>query len=358
MIRSLIPTSLKPSLRRARSNIEGAMLCVFSSNRFLAGLYYFLFDRSFDREHLAVLRGRRAYLDSLGEMKHSSALLRRNIHRIEKGLIMRPRRQIFAEGFVQETVDCYLRAESTPGFSESELRWATHVLEEYFDVVGHSQVIDSARGQFQQLRTGDASDKARAGHRLKPYPLAMAPATDISYEKLLRLFLRRRSVRWYQAKRVDPELIHRAIAAAALAPSACNRQPFRFLLSTDPKRSALIASCAGGTVGFADNFQSILVLVGDLSAYPFERDRHLIYIDSALAAMQLMLAAETLGLSTCPINWPDIEEAERRIHGLLGLPPQERVIMLLAIGYGDSSGEIPYSQKKSVHELTRDLDAP
>ena len=60
----------------------------------------------------------------------------------------------------------------------------------------------------------------------------------------------------------------------------------------------------------------IVQVVGNLAAYPLERDRHLIYIDSALASMQLMLAAETLGLSTCPINWPDVDFAEQNIQQL------------------------------------------
>ena len=98
-----------------------------------------------------------------------------------------------------------------------------------------------------------------------------------------------------------------------------------------------------------------MAVVGDLSAYPLERDRHLIYIDASLASMQLMLAAETLGLATCPINWPDIERAEQRIRDLLDLPPHERVIMLIAIGYGDPEGGVPYSQKKQSNVLVHEF---
>ena len=107
-------------------------------------------------------------------------------------------------------------------------------------------------------------------------------------------------MRWYLQEPVPVELVCQAIDAAAQAPSACNRQPFRFIVSTEPESASRIADCAGGTAGFAQQLPAIIVVVGDLSAYPLERDRHLIYIDAALASMQLMLAAETLGLSTCP----------------------------------------------------------
>ncbi len=92
-------------------------------------------------------------------------------------------------------------------------------------------------------------------------------------------------------------------------------------------------------------------MVGDLGAYPEARDRHVIYIDGSLAAMQLMLAFESLGLSTCPINWPDIETAERRLAQKLGLAYHERTVMLLAVGYADPTGGIPYSDKKTDEEL-------
>ncbi len=177
----------------------------------------------------------------------------------------------------------------------------------------------------------------------------------MSFEDLHSLFVRRRSVRWYLQKQVPAELICKAIDAAAQAPSACNRQPFRFIVSTQQEWASRIAECAGGTAGYSQQLPAIIVVVGDLSAYPLERDRHLIYIDASLATMQLMLAAETLGLSTCPINWPDVDSAEQRIRELLKLPAHERVIMLVAIGYGDPASGGPYSQKKQSDLLVTEF---
>ena len=114
------------------------------------------------------------------------------------------------------------------------------------------------------------------------------------------------------------------------------------------------ASLAMGTVGFAENIPALAVVVGDLSCYQEYRDRHLIYIDASLAAMQFMLALETLGLSTCPINWPDIEVREQKMQKLLNLPAFQRPVMLIAIGYADPEALIAYSQKKDVEQLIRE----
>src|SRR5690606_12359360 len=127
------------------------------------------------------------------------------------------------------------------------------------------------------------------------------------------------------------------------------------LFCNDPIKSSKIAACAGGTTGFSENIPSIVVVVGDLSAYPSERDRHLIYIDGALATMQFILALQAQGLSSCCINWPEVERSEKRIRGIIDLKVHERIIMLLAVGYADPQGGIPYSQKKKDFLILEDI---
>jgi len=96
---------------------------------------------------------------------------------------------------------------------------------------------------------------------------------------------------------------------------------------------------------------AIGAVIGRLRAYPEERDRHVIYIDGALAAMSFMLALETVGLSSCAINWPDVAAHEEKIAKLLGLAPDERVVMLIGFGHADPDGKIPYSAKKPLASM-------
>ncbi len=349
MFRSIIsrlPPRLKAVLRNSRAIVQLTVVRICSHNGFLSSLYYVMFSRQFYSEHRAVLRGRLRYGEDLKGGGTSSPLLRRNTHRLEKGLIMKPRRPVFAEGFILETVQAFNRARETPSYSAEELRWAADVLGEYFSVVSDTAIIKNAREVF--AGAGDIKTEPHDTGQVhsKPYLRSDSPALSVSFEDLQKLFRRRRSVRWFLQEPVPIELIYKAIDAAAQAPSACNRQPFRFIVATKPEWVSQIADCPGGAAGFSGQLPAIIVVVGDLSAYPFERDRHLIYIDASLANMQLMLAAETLGLATCPINWPDMKIAENRIGKLIKLPAHERVVMLMAIGYGDPDSGVPYSQKK------------
>lgn len=359
-IKKLLPKSVISFIRKSITNVKLVFLPLAHKSRLLSSFYY-LISNEFSNEHQAVLKGRKAYHESLKDIGETCALLRRNTHRLEKGLIMRPRRSVFAEGFIQETVDCYRDAVKSKLLAETEKKWATDVLDEYFKIVGSTAITEQARKVYTEARQQLpdvfelAAEFPSEDASYKPYSYAQLPDSDISFDELKKLFIRRRSVRWYQDKKVPLELVQKAANIASFAPSACNRQPYRFLFSNEKEKAVAIAKCAGGTTGFAENLPAMIAIVGDLSAYPYERDRHLIYIDGSLAAMQLMLALETLGLSTCSINWPEVDANERKIRKVIQLKDYERVVMLLAVGYADSSGGIPYSQKKENQLILEDI---
>ncbi|MEM6350533.1 MAG: nitroreductase family protein [Cyanobacteria bacterium P01_D01_bin.14] len=263
---------------------------------------------------------------------------------------MKPRRHIFAKEYIEETVAVYkeaLLANSDKANSNIELKWAHDVLSQYFSVVGAEPKIDKARLSFLSLPSLPKSPK------FVPYIRNLEEPSAVSFEQFLSLSYQRRSVRWYLQKPVPRELLDKAIIAASYAPSACNRQPFEFRVFDDPSLVQRVAEIPMGTKGFSHNFPVIIVVLGMLRAYFDERDRHLIYIDAALASMSLMYAFETLGLSSCPINWPDIEVKEQKISRLLNLKSDERAIMLISVGYPSPEGMVAYSQKKILDEIRR-----
>lgn len=335
---------LKALLRRILERLDAWFLPLFSANRYLASLYY-LANPRFHREHLGVVSGRVAFARREGGA--SDPMLRRNIHRLEKGLLMQPRHPTFAADYIGETVEAFLRAERSRTLDANEQRWAHDVLLRYFDEVVDTAEIAAARRRF------DPAARSRPAQSWSPVASASRPSPAVPFEDFLKLCQRRRSIRWFLNQRVPQELIEQAVSAAAQAPSACNRQPFLYRLFTDPADAARIAAIPMGTTGYAEQVPALIVVLGDLSAFPHERDRHVPYIDASLATMQLMLALETLGLSSCPINWPDIEYLERRMQQVLELPPYIRPVMLLAIGYADPAGGVAFSAKKPVAHLLR-----
>ncbi|MCL1049586.1 nitroreductase family protein [Shewanella abyssi] len=348
VLKKLLPNSIVSKIYALKIEINFQFIKLFAKSDFLSSLYYLLFSSSFSREHRSVLKGRLAYKQTLLLVDKSSALLRRNIHRIEKGLIMQPRRDVFAEAYIGETVKCYTSAMEQTSVCTEELKWAQDVLTLYFSVVSHHGAIAKAFEDYN-------SECEHSALSYVPYKYKDLPPSCVTFEQLETLYKRRRSVRWFENKEVPIALLKQAVNAASLAPSACNRQPYEFYIVNESGKATALAELAMGTAGFAKNIQCTIAIVGDLSAYPAERDRHVIYIDSSLASMQLMLALETLGLATCSINWPDVEGREKAIESKLELPKHKRVIMLMAVGYAQKEGGIPFSQKKSDKLLVKEI---
>lgn len=320
-------------------------------------LYYTFFSRAFRREQYAFAYGQQKYREQCQNPEPGQRYrLRRNIHRLEKGLLMRPRRPLFALDYIGETVDDYSRSHLATSATattnpDTELQWAHDVLVAYFQVVERPPVIERAHQQFQRLPPFSATN-GEPGQAI-PYQRNLQTACPVTYADLMALAERRRSVRYYLPKPVSRTLIDQALTVAAQSPSACNRQPFFFIVLDEPDLIAKAAKLPIGIHGYTQNIPVLIILIGRLRAYAEERDRHLIYIDSALAAMSFMLALETLGLSSCPINWPDIEAHERAMAKLLRLEPDERPILLMSVGYPDPDGVVAFSQKKTLEYLRR-----
>ena len=260
---------------------------------------------------------------------------------------MRPRREVFALDYIGETLSAYSEAVNSNRVNSMELKWAYDVLEEYFSVCGDSPVLLSEKEYFRSL----AKTKLQDVDKQVPYLRNLKKSPAVSYKDLLDLAIRRRSVRWFLDKAVPRELVDQAIELAGWAPSACNRQPFKFIIFDDEKMIQKIAKIPFGMVGYRENVKMLAVLVGEQRNYFDERDRHLIYIDAALAAMGFLLGLETLGLSSCCVNWPEIARKDEMMAEAIGLSADERPVMLIAIGYPDPEGMVPRSTKKTIDNL-------
>ena len=347
--KSVIPKSGITKIKQINNSLNKLTLNFLSSSPWISSIYYVFVSPAFRREHHGVLYGKYKYFQLLESAENSNYLLRRNIHRLEKGLLMKPRKDVFAVNYIGATVESYKKIllNKPQGIEIEEFQWFYDVLYEYFSIIGPNPKIDLIKQKFMAL-------EHLCDHKqYVPYKRNLDKPNPVNYEQFWELSQRRRSVRWYLPQPLPRELLDKAITAAALSPSACNRQPFEFRVFDKPELIEQVSSMPMGTKGFNHNFPVIIAVIGKLRAYFSERDRHVIYIDASLASMSFMYALETLGLSSCPINWPDIETRERKMSNLLDLEPDEKVIMLISAGYPDPEGMVAYSQKKSLNQLRR-----
>ena len=153
----------------------------------------------------------------------------------------------------------------------------------------------------------------------------------------LQLVQARQSDRSYDKQRpVEPEKLERILEAARLAPSACNAQPWKFVVITDKELAQKAGKAAAG-LGmnkFAkDAPVHILVVEESMNITSFLgakiKDKYFPLIDIGIAAAHITLAAESEGLGSCILGWFD----EKEIKKLVGIPANKRLLLDITIGY-------------------------
>ncbi len=176
----------------------------------------------------------------------------------------------------------------------------------------------------------------------------------------------RRSVRRYTEQPIAPELVQRLLKAAIWAPSAHNRQPWRFVVLSSAEARCKLAAAMGERLradltadGAAPELierdvsrsysrisgapVAILVCLSmaDMDRYPDERRSEAEYIMAvqsvAMAAQNLLLAAHAEGLGACwmcaPLFCPDV------VRNVLNLPADWQPQALITLGYPAAARE-------------------
>jgi len=154
----------------------------------------------------------------------------------------------------------------------------------------------------------------------------------------LQLVNQRESTRKYLQTPVESEKIERILQASRVAPSACNSQPWKFVVVTDPKLSLEVARSTFSPLlqfnRFAEQAPVMAVIVTEppktiAKLGGHVKDKDFALIDLGIVAEHFCLQAAELGLGTCMIGWFD----EKQVKNLLQIPANKRVFLVITLGY-------------------------
>jgi len=138
----------------------------------------------------------------------------------------------------------------------------------------------------------------------------------------------RQSVRSYLDKPVQQDTLDELFEAASLAPSAGNRQEWRFVAVTDPEMRMKLARAAAGQA-FVGEAACVIAACAETDGHAMRCGQLSYPIDVAIAIDHMTLRAVELGLGTCWIGAFSEDEVKK----LLGIPAPVRVVELLTVGY-------------------------
>ncbi len=170
---------------------------------------------------------------------------------------------------------------------------------------------------------------------------------------VIEAIYKRRSVRSYKSDPIPDDILQQLLEVLRAAPSAANKQPWKFIVVTDENlRKQLVNDCRGQKflgqapvviVGCGIPGQAYIGIGGDSS-------RDAVDVDLAIAIDHLTLAAVSFGLGTCWIG----AFTEKMVKKTLNIPDDYKVVALTPLGYPESPDLISFldnSKRKPLSEI-------
>jgi nitroreductase len=199
----------------------------------------------------------------------------------------------------------------------------------------------------------------------------IAPAQ--SKTTTIQTIFSRRSVRKFKNKEVDDFLIEQVIDAGRMAPSAINQQIWKFYVLTD---ETLIAAFSREIKASAmkrfvhSGIRNIVEMTSHMLHFPHGLDfgsqadpvfhgapvvifitgpkkNEWAHLDIGMCAQNMMLAAKSMDLDTCPVGFAKYV-CDTKYFYRLHIPDTEEVVLAVILGYGNEDPKIQERKKENI----------
>ena len=177
--------------------------------------------------------------------------------------------------------------------------------------------------------------------------------------EIIKTIKERRSVRTYKDKPIEKEKIEQILDCGLWAPSARNQQPWKFVVVTDknlikemgkriqdkvidnPRYSFVKQRAETKEDAIFYSAPLVIFILGD-------KGNKWSTIDCSLAAENMILAAHSLGIASCPIGMARYIKEEKDLIEKLGFDENYELIITLIFGYADEEPEAKERNKNVV----------
>jgi len=163
---------------------------------------------------------------------------------------------------------------------------------------------------------------------------------------VIKEILDRYSVRSYLSNEIPENDLNEILESARLAPSACNIQPWKFVVVKDPKIRGELAVACKNQIFVAEAPVVIAGCLKEAEAYRMSTRYDSGALDLGIAMTNMTLQAVKSGLGTCWIG----AFYEDQVQNILKIPKEIRVVALLTLGYPKNK-DIPVKIRKKLSDI-------
>ncbi|EGR1571581.1 MULTISPECIES: nitroreductase family protein [Vibrio] len=270
--------------------------------------------------------------------------LRKDFHKIEKGLTMIPRRPFFGFRVLDNIIDTIEKIDDR---NHQDVISAVHVIEHYIREHNNDQKLIKYIDFVRKFNLGSQGDKG--GYQEIKLEEICTSNSDFNIYK--NVVLNRRTVRSFRKEKVSQIDVNEAVNIARHSPSACNRQSWRVKVIDRKEKIDEILKLQNGNDGFREQILNLAVITADLTSCISPEERKQVWFDSGLFSMNFVNSLHGLGIGSCFLNWCVDIKNDKKINSLLSLGKGEVVTVVIAFGYYDDSTLICTSPKKSNDQL-------
>lgn len=282
-----------------------------------------------------------------------TALIRKDNHRIEKGLALPEPRLWFGEPVLARLVTniqkyCLLKTVDLKFLDESHA-----VLKEYTEYFSPKAAVPPTIKQH--LSRLDAILGSRAPVHAGTIEICRDDIFKRREESYSEFVKSRYSVRQFNGAPISDEVVGRAIDLAIKTPSVCNRCAWKVYNVASPSLRAKVLACQNGNAGFGDTCGNVLIVAMDLRCFEGGGERNQAYVDGGLFAMSLMYALHDEGVASCFLNWSAHYFQDRKLRKLLDIPNYEVIITFIGIGGYPKKLRVAASPRPNASDILKNI---
>lgn len=143
---------------------------------------------------------------------------------------------------------------------------------------------------------------------------------------------KRRSIRKYKESPIEDEKLEMILEVARIAPSAANRQEWKFIVVKDKTTRQKLVEAANGQT-FVGEAPVTIVACSTESKRVMPCGQYAYTVDLSIAVSFMILEATEQGLGTCWLG----AYSEEMVRNILEIPENIRVPAMFTLGYADES---------------------
>ena len=270
---------------------------------------------------------------------NTESIILMNINKIEKAICMPDRYKIFAQDIVHTLIHTY--KDNNQSISQQLKSEVCNTLYKYKDCLDN-RLLDNKNmindiELFLSKEDFVFSENMRINEDKENMQLSLA-----------QILQQRHTVRNFLKDNVEYDLIVQALSMANNLPSACNRQAGSLIIIENDQVKNEILKLQQGNKGFKAPVLAALIVDNNVFTQEHEHNAKYVYAGSFVAGF--VLGLESVGLSSCLLNWHVDKNTKHYVEKLLNLKDKE-IIVFVYIGYAVLGSKEAYSFKKPGSDL-------